>query len=137
VKLSRTASYAIQALVYLAEQDHDHPVGSHIIARDRGMPERFLLKLLRPLVRVRIVDSLKGPNGGYKLARPANRVNLLEVLEAVEGPIRDLHEHVGRKEGAALDRKIHAVYDEVNESIRRQLTKVSVGDLVSAKRKGK
>jgi Rrf2 family protein len=137
MKLSHAGSYAIQALAYLAEQGHDRPVGAHVIAQDRGIPERFLLKVLRQLVLIRVLDSLKGPNGGYGLARPANRISLLEVLEAMEGPIRNQYEQSGRKEGAAIDRRIHAVYDEVNDSIRRQLAKVSIGDLVSGKRKGK
>src|SRR5258708_958355 len=64
------------------------PVASHTIAREHGIPERFLLKVLNPLVSAGILSSLKGPHGGYRLARTASDITLLEVIEAVEGTIR-------------------------------------------------
>src|SRR5262249_41696424 len=63
-------------------------VASHIIAQDRGIPERFLLKVLKPLVSEQILVSVKGPNGGYRLARPAKEISVLEIIEAVDGQIR-------------------------------------------------
>lgn len=88
MKLTRASSYAVQAVVHMAVQPHDNPTPSHSIAKDRSIPERFLLKVLKPLVSAKILTSVKGPNGGYRLARPANEINVLEVLEAVEGPLR-------------------------------------------------
>ena len=71
-----------------ARKDHTRPVASHHIAAARGIPDRFLLKVLKPLVSARILLSLKGPHGGYRLARKAEEISLLDVLEAVDGPIR-------------------------------------------------
>src|SRR6516225_7690794 len=87
MKLTRASSYALHAVAYMATQKHNRPVPSHIVARDRGVPERFLLKVLKPLVSARVLLSVKGPHGGYRLARPAGEITLLEVLEAVDGPI--------------------------------------------------
>src|SRR6516165_12671298 len=88
MKLTRASSYALQALVHLVDQPPERPVASHVIAQARGIPERFLLKVLKPLVSAQILLSIKGPNGGYRLARQANEINMLEILEAVDGPIR-------------------------------------------------
>src|SRR6516225_9056407 len=88
MKLTRAASYAVHALVFMASQKNGRPLASHHIAKARGIPERFLLKVLKPLVSVRILLSIKGPNGGYRLARNANEITLLDVLEAVDGPLR-------------------------------------------------
>ena len=88
MKLTRAASYAVHALVFMAAQKSNQPLASHNIAHARGIPERFLLKVLKPLVSVRILLLIKGPNGGYRLARAANEITLLDVLEAVDGPIR-------------------------------------------------
>ena len=63
-------------------------MASHNIAAARGIPERFLLKVLKPLVSARVLLSIKGPNGGYRLAKPADEITMLEILEAVDGPIR-------------------------------------------------
>ena len=60
------------------QKERDKPVASHHIARARGIPELFLLKILKPLVSARILRSVKGPNGGYRLARPAQKITMLE-----------------------------------------------------------
>src|SRR5260370_27929927 len=90
MKLTRASSYALHAVVYMAAQKQTKPVASHHIAKARGIPERFLLKVLKPLVSARVLHSVKGPNGGYRLARAASDVTMLEVVEAVDGPIRGL-----------------------------------------------
>src|SRR3954447_1248884 len=88
MKLTRATSYALHAVAYMAGQKKDLPTASHVIAHKRGIPDRFLLKVLKPLVNAQILLSVKGPNGGYRLARPATEITVLEILEAVEGPIR-------------------------------------------------
>ena len=88
MKLTRASSYAIHALAFMGAQKTNRPVASHHIAKARGIPERFLLKVLKPLVSARVLQSIKGPNGGYRLAKSPNEITLLEVLEAVNGPIR-------------------------------------------------
>jgi Rrf2 family protein len=88
MRLTRACGYALHALVYLAERADGTPVASHRIARARGVPERFLLKVHWPLVSAGLLRSLKDPNGGYRLGRPAARVTLLEVVEAVDCHVR-------------------------------------------------
>src|SRR5580692_8433904 len=89
MKLTRASSYALHAVAYMAVQKtHDVPIASHKIAEARGIPERFLLKVLKPLVSARVLLSVKGPNGGYRLAKKPDDITMLEVLEAVDGPIR-------------------------------------------------
>src|SRR5437588_2033283 len=89
MKLSRASSYALHAVAFMAgRKDNARPVASHNIAAARGIPDRFLLKVLKPLVSARILFSIKGPNGGYRLARKAEDISLLDVLEAVDGLIR-------------------------------------------------
>ena len=69
MKLTRASSYALHAVAFMAAQKVNKPVASHLIAKARGIPERFLLKVLKPLVSARVLHSIKGPNGGYRLAR--------------------------------------------------------------------
>src|SRR5262249_60861758 len=76
MKLTRASSYAIHALVFMAGQKQNRPVPSHLVARARGIPERFLLKVLKPLVSARILYSVKGPNGGYRPPPPAGHNSL-------------------------------------------------------------
>jgi len=145
MKLTRASSYALHAVAYMAQQKTDRPVASHKIAQERGIPERFLLKVLKPLVSARVLTSVKGPNGGYKLARPATDISMLEIVEAVEQakiegtappPVSDAT--VIRKEfpnyrpenSLPLFHKLENLCQQTAEVIRKQLEKVRVSELV-------
>src|SRR5581483_10664270 len=97
MKLSRASSYALHALAYMAGQPPDKPVASHHIAEARGIPERFLLKVLRPLVSARVLLSLKGPKCGYRRLKARKLITLLEGVDAVGGPIRGDAPPVGQE----------------------------------------
>jgi Rrf2 family protein len=129
MRLTRASSYALEALAYLVDQPPGTPLASHHVAEARGIPERFLLKVLKPLVDARMLHSLKGPNGGYRLARPAKQISLLDVVEAVDGTIRGDAPPVGKGEGAALDRRLNAVCDQAAGIVRDRLARVSLADL--------
>jgi Rrf2 family protein len=133
MRLTRASSYALHALVYMAAQKHNRPVPSHIVAQARGIPERFLLKVLKPLVSARVLASVKGPNGGYRLSRPAGAVSLLEVVEAVDGPIRGLSPLSEDESDSALNRKLETICKQGAEQIRRHLEKIHLSDLMGKK----
>jgi Rrf2 family protein len=133
MKLTRASSYALHAVAHMAASGEDKPIASHHIAHARGIPELFLLKILKPLVSARILRSVKGPNGGYRLARPAAKITMLEIVEAVDGPIRGTAPLAdGSKNG--LDAKLEAICSQAADQVRRQLGKVHLSDLrVSAR----
>lgn len=128
MKMTRASNYALHAVAYMAEQDKDVPIPSHIIAEKRGIPKRFLLKVLKPLVSARVLMSVKGPDGGYRLARPANQVSLLEVIEAVDGPIRGFAPG-SRKRANSLDRRLDEICAESAETMRKQLGDIKIAEL--------
>ena len=132
MKLTRASSYALHAVAYMATQkQQDKPVASHHIAQARGIPERFLLKVLKPLVSARVLLSIKGPNGGYRLARPASNITLLEVLEAVDGPIRGQASFDRDDTDGRLNKKLDQICNQAADQVRRQLQKVCISDLKS------
>ena len=87
MKLSRTAAYALHATLQLALDGRSTPVPSNQIAAKGKLPERFLLQVLRKLVSHGILQSTRGVDGGYTLARPPGKISLLEVIEAIDGPM--------------------------------------------------
>jgi Rrf2 family protein len=128
MKLTRASSYALLAVEYMVAEGKDQPVPSHLIARARGVPERFLLKVLKPLVSAQVLRSVKGPNGGYRLAKPAGKITLLEVIEAVDGPIRGVAPTAeGSKNG--LDMRLEAICNQAADQTRRYLGKIRLADL--------
>ena len=131
MKLTRAASYAVHALVFMAVQKSSKPLASHNIAQARGIPERFLLKVLKPLVSVRILLSIKGPNGGYRLARAPNEITLLDVLEAVDGPIRGQASFTRDDTEGTLNKHLDVICNQAAEQIRKQLGKIKISDLAA------
>jgi len=141
MRLTRASSYALHAVAYMAQQQSDRPVPSHKIARERAIPERFLLKVLKPLVSARVLMSLKGPHGGYNLARPASDITVLEVVEAVDGPIRGeapppegadkkRFPHYQPQTNDPLFHKLNGLCQTSAESLRKSIGKVKVSELI-------
>jgi Rrf2 family protein len=87
LRISRKIDYAIRAMIHLASIPPGTVVPFREIGKQMGVPEDFLAKILKTLVDHGIVRSTRGPHGGYKLARPAETINVLEVIEAAEGPV--------------------------------------------------
>jgi Rrf2 family protein len=133
MKLTRASSYALHAVAYMAAHKHDKPIASHKIAEARGIPERFLLKVLKPLVSARVLLSIKGPNGGYRLARPASDISMLEILEAVDGPIRG-QAPLTEENNGPLNHKLESICKESADQTRKYLEKVKINQLLGGKK---
>jgi Rrf2 family protein len=120
----------------MAQQKGDKPVpvASHKIAEERVIPMRFLLKVLKPLVSARVLRSVKGPNGGYQLARAASEISMLEILEAVDGnTIQGQVQHDAVKGNNALNNKLEDICNQCADTLRKSLDKVHVSDLLGGK----
>lgn len=87
MRLNQATDYAMRAVLYLSGLPYGQVVEAKLIAEEENIPIRFLLKILRLLTKDGIVDSHRGVNGGYALARHPSEITLLDVVEAVEGPI--------------------------------------------------
>jgi Rrf2 family protein len=133
MKLSLATSYAITTLVHLAREKADGLITAHKVARSEGVPTSLLRKALKPLVDAGVLRSATGSNGGYSLARPAKDITLLEVIEAVAGPLPALAEPVVGAEGKALGQRLQAVCDEVLAVVRVRLEKVTLAELAKGK----
>ncbi len=79
--------YAVRAMIYIASFPEGTRVLRHDIARAESIPKSFTAKILKNLVDSGLLMSSRGIHGGYTLARSPCEINLLEIVEAVEGPI--------------------------------------------------
>jgi len=86
LKISEAASLALHAMVYLAGRD-GQPVSTRAIAETLSASEAHMSKVLQRLARTGLVRPIRGPKGGFVLGRPASRTSLLNVYEAIEGPL--------------------------------------------------
>ena len=84
--LSREAEYGLSAMIHLAQQPPKTILTLSQIAETRGLPGGFLAKTFQKLVRHGLLESFRGRQRGYRLAREASEINMRELLEAIEGP---------------------------------------------------
>jgi Rrf2 family protein len=84
---SPTCQHALRALIYLAERNAPGPVLVREIAAAADVPHPSLAKILHSLRGRGLVESTKGPGGGYRLARPGDQMRVVEVIEAVDGRV--------------------------------------------------
>ncbi|MEE9466177.1 MAG: Rrf2 family transcriptional regulator [Candidatus Neomarinimicrobiota bacterium] len=82
---SKSAEYAIQAMIYLAEKENQGLAMVASIAEAYEIPKHFLAKLVQTLTRSHLIKSYRGRNGGIKLARPSGEITMLQVVHAIEG----------------------------------------------------
>ena len=87
MKLSQSVMYAIQASLHLAATANLSLVSCGELAEQGNMPERFLLQILRDLAKQGILQSARGGGGGFRLVRRAEEVSLLDIMEAIDGPL--------------------------------------------------
>ncbi|MBX7099397.1 MAG: Rrf2 family transcriptional regulator [Myxococcaceae bacterium] len=87
LQISRKIEYGLRAMLFLAAQPEGSIVPFRAIAQRMEVPEEFLAKILKTLVRSGLASSSRGSRGGYALGRPASEITFLDVIEAVEGPV--------------------------------------------------
>ncbi len=132
MKLSQTNAYAIAAVAYLANVPAGKIVSNTEICQATQMPGRYVLQLLRELVKADVLISTRGIFGGYRLARPANKITLLEIIEAVEGPIGAsgvVELAISSKGRTALANAFAAIEADA----RKRLGAITLSDLRAAK----
>ena len=130
MKLSRTVDYALRATLYLADAEPNKPVPCSQIAKDGDMPERFLLQILRNLVNQGVLRSTRGVDGGYTLAGPASEVSVLDIIEAIEGPLQDPATPELDEDSPSSTSRLDAALKDVSTVMRHQLDAIKVAQLI-------
>lgn len=89
LSLTRKTDYALVALAYLARQQHGEagPASARQIADLFQLPQPLLMNIMKQLAAAGIVSATRGVYGGYVLARPPGDVSVIDVIEAIEGPV--------------------------------------------------
>jgi Rrf2 family protein len=134
MKLSRTVAYALQATLQLAQTGNHVPVPCSRLATEGKMPGRFLLQILRNLVAHGILSSTRGVDGGYALDRAPEEISLLEIIEAIDGPITPV---IPAAQGllAGSKAKLEGALTSITEAARKDLQAISLAHLLPSPRR--
>lgn len=138
MKFSAKDEYATRAVLDIALHQNKGPVPVKEISERQAIPERFLEQVMAALKKAGLVESVRGSQGGYRLAKAAKDISLADVVVASEGPIV-LMECIDEEREGFCDRVSFCVikdaWREVQASIVEVLKSVTIGDLRRKKRK--
>jgi Rrf2 family iron-sulfur cluster assembly transcriptional regulator len=128
--LSRRCTYGLQAALYLAAQPGEGFIAIREVSEGLGLSQAFLTKVLQHLTRCGLMTSLRGPNGGVALARPAEEIRLLDVVLALDGERRLAACLLGLP-GCGTDRPclLHDRWCPLRSSLHDVLAATTVADL--------
>lgn len=133
MRISAKTDYAIRAVVEMAAvSTGGHLVKAEAVADAQQIPLRFLLGILNELRHAGIVDSRRGMEGGYRLAKPAGDIAVADIIRAIDGPLAN----IGGVRPDALTlagsaAPLQDVWVSLRSSIRAVLEHVTIADIVS------
>ncbi len=130
MQITRATDYAVRVMAHLATLPEGARVPVSELARAGGAPESFVSKVLQQLVRCGMVTSLRGMGGGFQLAVRPDQVTLLELVEAVEGPLQINLCLPGKQ---SCDRKswcgAHPIWREAQAALKKTLASATIAGL--------
>ena len=129
LKLPKKLLFAIEAVVDIAYHAGSQPVQSQDITRRQGIPRRYLEQALQKLVRAKILTGVRGPRGGYNLARERRRISIGNIVQVIHngGQIyNDLDDETGSELTQLV---IKPVWQNVEIEMMGRLNKISIDDL--------
>ena len=135
---SKSCEYALQAILYIClNTNENQAVGLKAIAGAQNIPLHFLSKVLQELVKHKLLQSTKGPHGGFSLIVPAEELHLLRIVEIIDG--LDMFDRCGIGLKTCSDDTpcpIHFEYKGIREKIKNILTNKTLLELCDDVKKG-
>ena len=130
MQITRQADYAIRAVRYLAKQGSNQRAATSTVAQEMKIPPSFLAKIISQLSIAGLLHTSRGARGGVTLARDAKDISLLDVVEAIDGPIL-LNECVGDPADCVFsdDCLVHPIWVEAQETLVKRLRETKFDQL--------
>jgi Rrf2 family protein len=134
MQITRQADYAVRAILYLARLNPGSRASTAQIAREQHIPVTFLAKIVSQLSAAGIVRATRGAHGGVTLARSADEINLLDIVEAIDGPIM-LSECTLNPVTCSMSDQcvVRVVWCETRAELVKRLSQSTFGQLARAK----
>jgi Rrf2 family protein len=134
MRISAKADYAVRAAIELATSPDGRPVKAERIATAQDIPLNFLENILGELRHAGIVRSQRGADGGFRLAKPPERVTIADVMRAVEGPLATVRGGPPEESSyPGASSELPRVWIAVRKSLRQVVEQVTVADVASGR----
>lgn len=131
--LSNTSRYAIRALIYLAsKKNNGRKIGIKKIAEDLNIPSPFLGKILQTLAKQKVLNSTKGPNGGFSISDKTNDLSLFDIIKIIDGD--DLFDRCLISDKSCTEMEgnpcsIHKHYESIRKDLRTMFEQHTIQEL--------
>lgn len=132
MQITRQADYAVRAVMHLARINTGARAATSTVAQEQHIPPSFLAKIISQLSIAGLLHTSRGARGGVTLARDPKDITLLEVIEAIDGPIQ-LNECVGEKGTCTFEENcpIKAVWCDAQDELVARLRNTNFGQLIA------
>jgi Rrf2 family protein len=131
MQITRQADYAVRAILFLAQMGPDKKAATSQIAEKQDIPLSFLAKIIAQLSVAGLLQTMRGARGGVALARDPDEISLLEVIEAIDGPIQ-LNECVsGVYQCSIEDCPVHSIWVDAQEDLVSRLKTTTFGQFLN------
>ena len=130
MQIPRRLDYGLRAVIYLSSQDPEKCCSITEIAKQQGVPRKFLAKIIQDLTRSGLIRSKRGSCGGYALARTPDSISFFDVIQALEGPVAVnacMDPHLGCDQFTKCT--MVGVWSDVQRKVTEVLTGTTIGDL--------
>ena len=132
MQITRQADYAVRAVLHLSRMGTDQRSATSAVAQEQHIPPSFLAKIISQLSIAGLLHTSRGARGGVTLAREPKDITLLEVVEAIDGPIH-LNECVGETSACTFDRDcpLRPVWCDAQEELVNRLRNTNFAQLMA------
>lgn len=134
MKISQKGLYALKAMTMLARRFNDGAIRIRDIAYEEVLPEKFLELILLELKNARMVESVRGAKGGYRLRRPPNQISLAEIIRLIDGALAPFGDAAQLRTLIETDdqhRALYQVFLDVRDAAARILEHTTLADLIA------
>ena len=133
VKISAKVDYALQAIVEIAAStEKETLISAEEISQRRDIPEKFLEGILTLLRKSGVVNSYRGPSGGYELAKAAEKISVAEIIRAMDGPLAAVRGYAPEEiEYSDTVKHVFDVWIATRVALRNVLENISIADILA------
>jgi Rrf2 family protein len=130
MEITRETDYAIRCVLHLSEAPNNIIMVDEI-AKAKSIPKSFLSKILQKLAKANIVKSYRGVKGGFQIANAPREINLLDVINAIEGPVAMNRCAVNKKVcSLSCSCAVHPIWVELRKDVEKKLRKTDFAKLI-------
>ena len=132
MKISTRGRYAMRMLADIAEYGQDAPVSLDAVSKRQDISRKYLEQIVLRLTAADLIKGARGPQGGYRLSRPAQEITLEEILTAAEGslsPVACMDDSPNQCDRCGICRTL-PVWEGLDRTVREYLSGITLGDLI-------